>query len=451
MLLGADGLSGQDSPGGVGILLAGGGKVVNSGVVRGGAAGNSQAYGGAGVLLQEMGTVSNSGTIFGGGYSGLGVDLVQGGALTNHGAINGGVALGAPGTVQNSGTISGGAPQSFVYSIYFSAGGTLINHGTVGGYDGYSGGVLFNGQGQIDNFGVIQGGYTSGYSGPGNRGVSISGGGTLTNHGTIAGGFGGEGGHYRGGDGGDAVYLDGGTLIAASGTLEGGLPGGGTPKGKPGDAVRFGSVASTLVVDPGAQFVGNIQASAAGDTLVLSGSTAGTLSGFGKTVTGFTKIEESANATWALEGKVTGAGTLSMGSASHLEISGASITTIQFLNGAQNLQLDSPKAVTSTFAGFGAGDSIDLMVIKATSLQYANGTLTLLDANGTDVDKLAFSGTYTAADFSLHSITNGTELDYVGAAQSYRGPPEGMVGHASLFRDDSLGFVHDWHAVVARE
>jgi hypothetical protein len=480
MLIAADGLSSQDGPGGVGILLAGGGKVVNIGLVEGGRGGANTGDGGDGVLLQEVGSVSNSGTIYGGdsynGNGGVGVDLAQGGALVNHGTIYGGggyygngdlvtgvgVALGAAGTVQNFGKIVGGyrnddgfsGASAAGYGLDFSAGGTLINRGIVDGGNRGAGAVLFDGPGQIKNFGAIAGG-PGNYNGDidGGLGVSLRGGGTLTNHGTITGGYGAERYHYSGGNGGAGVYLDGGTLIAAAGTIAGGAGGRGTHNGANGNAVSFGSAAGTLVIDAGAQFVGNIVANTAvNDTLVLSGTTAGTLSGLGKTVTGFTTITESAHATWTLEGKVSGSGTLSMGSGTHLELGGpVSIATIQFTSGTQNLQLDSTSSVTSTFAGFGTGDSIDLIFINATSLKYANGTLTLLDANGKAVDKLAFAGTYTANDFSLHSITNGTEVDYAGPAPSYLGAPVGTAGHALQFWDDGFGMSHDWHLLMGRD
>jgi autotransporter family porin len=473
-VLGAYGDANQSGPGGVGILLAGGGKVVNSGLVEGGRGGANSGDGGAGVVLQAAGSVSNTGTIFGGdsytGNGGVGVDLAQGGALVNHGAIYGGggyygngdlvdaigVYLGAAGTVQNFGKITSGYSTGFSrgFGIDLAAGGTLINRGIVDGSTGGGGGVEFAGHGQIKNFGTIQGGPGDYYTpNGGGQGVSLSGGGTLTNHGTIAGGYGAQSYHYSGGHGGDGVDIDGGTLIAASGTIAGGAGGSGTHKGAPGNAVGFGSAAGTLVVDPAAQFVGDIVANTAvNDTLVLSGTTAGTLSGLGKTVTGFTTVTESAHATWTLQGTLTGAGTLTIGSGSHLELSGpVSIATIQFANGAQNLELDKPGAVTSTFAGFGTGDSIDLVSINAASLQYANGTLTLLDANGKALDKLLFSGSYSQSDFALHSIANGTELDYAGPAPATLGAFEDTAGHAFAFHDDPFAMMHDWHLPIGRD
>ncbi len=62
-------------------------------------------------------------------------------------------------------------------------------------------------------------------------------GGTLTNNGTITGGNGSVG------SGGIGVDLNGGTLINA-GTISGG-------NGATGYAVKFGTAAATLVVDPG--------------------------------------------------------------------------------------------------------------------------------------------------------------------------------------------------------
>jgi hypothetical protein len=94
------------------------------------------------------------------------------------------------------------------------------------------------------------------------------------------------------------VDLDGGSL-ANAGTADGGAG---------ADAVSFGSVASTLIVDPGAAFNGNVVANGVNDTLELAGTTAGSFAGLGSQFTGFATVTEIAGASWTLNGtnNVTG-------------------------------------------------------------------------------------------------------------------------------------------------
>ncbi len=114
------------------------------------------------------------------------------------------------------------------------------------------------------------------------------------NRGTISGGLSGFGkGTAAGGTG---IYLNGGTLINA-GTIAGGA--GGLGYSKVGDAVRFGTAAATLIVDPGAVFTGLVAGNSSNDTLVLgSAATTGTLSHLGTQFTGLTRIVENAGARW---------------------------------------------------------------------------------------------------------------------------------------------------------
>ena len=167
----------------------------------------------------------------------------------------------------------------------------------------------------------------------GGAGVDLQAG-TLTNTGTIAGGAGGTGGESYGGDGGNGrcdyrrhayrrgarsrggkagpggfyggtgVSISGGTLIA-SGTISG------VSGQYKSDAVSFGNVAGTLVINPGAVFNGVVAANAAvADMLVLGGSTAATLSGLGTEFTGFNSVQVAPAAVWDL----AGANTLAAGS-----------------------------------------------------------------------------------------------------------------------------------------
>ena len=145
------------------------------------------------------------------------------------------------------------------------------------------------GDGSLTNNRRITGGYGKFYGGDG----AVVAGGTLLNAGTLTGGGGsvgvGDGALVQSGtltnDGliiagaasgltGIGVELTGGTLVNA-GTISG--SGGGA-------AVQFGGAAS-LVLDPGAIFIGTVIADvSAADTLVLAGTLPGTLSGLGQPV-----------------------------------------------------------------------------------------------------------------------------------------------------------------------
>lgn len=477
---------GRAGTGGVGVDLAAGGTLTNHGLITGG----SGAFdyfpggGGAGVILGGPSLVTNTGTISGGGgstffanYPGpgpgaVGVDFTSSGTLVNHGLIEGGesgdglspthsgdgVEFGGEGHVTNTGTILG--KFSFGVGLDFRAAGTLANTGTVEGGAGnynFSGGnagaagVALARAGTITNAGTIVGGAGGGgfdTGGAGGTGVALANGGALVNSGVVAGGAGGSftqaGG--IGGDGGVGVYLNGGTLTN-TGTIAGGAPGSGAAAG---DAVRFGGQAATLVVGTSAVFDGNIVAnSAVADTLILAAKGSGVLSGFGTTITGFTTIDETAHAHWTLHGSITGTGAIALGSGSNLTLNGAvSIAKVDLATG-DTLHLGTPGQFTSTIAGFGSGDTVDVSGILAASLTYNAGTLTLLDAGGSVLDTLSFAGKYSQADFGLASDTNGgTDIIFAGKEDAVSGVPHAagsfFAGGLDAMREDGglSPFVH---------
>jgi fibronectin-binding autotransporter adhesin len=384
---------------GAGVLITGLSSVSNSGSITGGAGGvgaSTGGAGGAGVILQAGGTIKNTGTIAGniggyaehGGAGGVGVSLLGGGLVVNKGAILGGYG-GRSRSNHNYLPGTGGAGVQL-------SGGSISNQGDIsGGAGGYAGLALggFGGAGVILNTGAVD------------------------NSGHIYGGAGGHDPYGTGGTGGAGVYLNGGTLTN-SGTITAGAAGkGGVADGDPGDAVMFGSAVGTLVITPSSVFIGDVAANVSvDDTLVLSGKGSGTLAGLGTTVTGFTTIDEDAHAHWTLTGTITGNGALSIGEDSSLTLNGSvSIGAVGFASGGNDrLTLDAPNAFSSPLSGFGSGDSIDLAGIQATSLKYANHTLTLLDVNGTIVGALTFQGKYTQADFALQASHGGTDVIYAG-------------------------------------
>jgi fibronectin-binding autotransporter adhesin len=309
----------------------------------------------------------------------------------------------------------------------------LDNAGTVegarGAYSYYGDGIYNGGAGayvsssNVTNSGRLIGGIggNSVRSTGGNGGVGIVFSyGTLTNSGTIAGGAGGSSGSGFGGNGNAAVILDGGELID-TGTIDGGAAGQGSEgDGTSGVAIQFGGPAGTLAISPGAVFEGAIEANlGVNDTLVLEGKGSGTLSGFGTLVTNFTTIDENAKTNWTLVGSVTGPGSLNMGKDATLTLSGSvSIATLSFGKGGDDtLNLAKSTPLTSALSGFGAGDVIDLAGIQASSLKYADQTLTLLGAGGSVVDTLVFDGNYKQADFALQATHDGTEVIFSGTIE----------------------------------
>ena len=95
------------------------------------------------------------------------------------------------------------------------------------------------------------------------------------------------------------MFLNGGTLTSA-GTISGGKGGSGTLLGAAGDAVQFGTVASTLIVNSGAVFNGQVAAnSAVNDVLELAGNqSGGTGITLGAQFTGFSTLDFASGAAW---------------------------------------------------------------------------------------------------------------------------------------------------------
>jgi hypothetical protein len=445
-------------PGGDGLSMDGG-LVSNAGTITGGAgsyggpfAGGDGIVGaGAANIIHNTGSITGGGGGFGGeetdpvaGPGGLGVDLSKGGSLFNGGTITGGfggssdgvdayaasgatgVAIG-DGTIDNRGSIIGGTGGSAAYvNAYFGAGGV--------GVDLLAGGVL-------SNAGTVTGGeggfgdYVGG--GPGGAGATVQAGATLVNRGLVEGGAGRTGDLGTGGNGGAGVVLDGGTL-RNFGTIAGGAGGTGDTQGTHGDAVQFGTLASTLVLEPGAAFIGVVAADAAADDVLRLAGTGGTLTGLGTEFTGFSDVTANAGAVWTLAGTnmlgagaglrdlgtLTVAGTLTggavlIGNAGTLLVTGSLATsTVHFAaGGGALLDLGASASIAGTLTGFAGGDTIEVDR-AATTLSYLGGTLTLLDGS-TDVASFTLAGHYTTASFEVDSEPDGeSRITFVPAASS---------------------------------
>ena len=293
--------NGVGGAGGIGIIASGTGYLYNGG---GTISGGTGAVGGFGVDLTGAETLRN------------GVGLIIGGAGGYQGGGGTGVDLGGAASVGNGGTIEGGICGNSA----FEEGGAGV--GIVGG------GTLYNFAGALIAGGASGVGISPNGGGHGGYGVvvgntTLTGIATLTNKGTILGGAGGAG-TVVGGAGGAGVFVNGGGVLITSGTIAGGSGGYGLNTksyAAGGDAVKFGLSVGTLIVDPGAVFVGGVVGGGifgVTDALDLaSGASAGTLSGLGSEYNGFEQITVNSGADWNL------AGVNSLGSSYRLEVIGS--------------------------------------------------------------------------------------------------------------------------------
>ncbi len=480
VIFGGNGGSGLDAgsngaSGGSGVALRGG-EIRNGSTVIGGnggySAGGTGGRGGAGLegygsflntaagyVIGGSGGSSNAGP--GDGSGGFGAAIYAGGifnngggTLTNFGTIRGGDAAQNPGSSGQGG--EGGA------GVYLTPGTTARNAGLIAGGQGgllspatYPSGVatgsggygVFLNASTLANSGTIDGGIggtiDGGNDSAGGIGIALINGATVENTGTIAGGMGGgsvpfSGNVYgSGGNGGIGVYLGGSTLTNA-GTIAGGAGGiGAYSTGMAGDAVFFGAAASTLVIDPGAVFVGRVAGNPmVDDTLLLRGS-GGTLSGLGTQFTGLTTIAETTGANWTLQGSNTlsagtsliarddstltitgslsGSGALRLDSGATISAdAGLGVASLRFTGGSEKLSLGSADPVSTAIAGFSTGDTIHLG-FAVSKLSFADHVLTLFDGTN-QIETLTLDGHYTAADFQLHSSSGSADIVYAGGS-----------------------------------
>jgi hypothetical protein len=354
------------------------------------------------------------------------------------------VSLSSSGTLTNAGNITGGSGGSgglngspFAHSVNASGaggvgvtltGGSLTNNsgGSITGGAGVYGigaggagaaGVTLNGGILTNNSGAsITGGASGGCLGAngaiGGAGVVASAG-TLTNAGNITGGNGGNGhafiGSVAGGAGGAGVFLNGGTLIT-SGTISGGAGGTGTTTGAAGDAVQFGTVASTLIVDPGAVFNNQVVAIASvHDVLELAGTqSGGTAITLGTQFTNFSTLEFAPAAAWTADANVA--------DLTHHPLS---------LN------------------GFGVSDTLDITNLGHTgaSASFSTSTDILTIIKGATTIHLQFDSAFSGEHFVLTGNGAGTDVTLVpGAAATLA-----ASGH------DSTNFVDSEHRALMGE
>ncbi len=224
----------------------------------------------------------------------------------------------------------------------------------------------------------------------------------LINRGIIAGGNGGTQGAgspvSAEGTGGVGVLLDHGTLINA-GLIAGGLE---AYRKSHADAVLFsGSYASTLDLEPGAGFFGNVVATAGiEDVLELTGTFA--IAGIGTSIQNFSEISFDPGAAWTITGNANGL------------------------------------AAGQTIAGFAHQDTIDLTGVAATAESFSKGVLTLA-AGGTVLAGLTIAAPPAYSDsshFFISSDGNGgtditTDIPCFGAGTRI-GTPRGETAVEDL-------------------
>jgi hypothetical protein len=261
----------------------------------------------------------------------------------------------------------------------------------------------------LTNHGAIAGGAgsTGSTGGAGGLGASFSAG-TLTNTGSITGGAGGNG-TTTGGTGGSGVLLNGGTLMT-SGTVSGGQGGTAPTHGAAGDSVRFGTVASTLNVDPGAVFNGQVVADAAvNDVLEFSGTqSGGTPITLGTQFNNFSTLKFVTGAAW----------------------------TVDAIKGA----LETPPHML-TLEGFTTGDTLDITNLAAVGarLSFDVTTEVLAITKGATTIDLGFTSAFTGEHFVFTANGSGGDLTLQANTPSADVSAHSFSSHGLT----SQGLVHE--------
>lgn len=365
---------------------------------------------------------------------------------------NSGVILGAMGAAGYSRNGYGGPGYSGGDGIRISAGATLTNSGSISG-----------GSGGIGGYGIVK----NGPSGAGGNGVDLNGG-TLVNTGAITGGSAGQNiSNYQNPASGNGVLLNGGTLVNA-GYIGGANVGDGGFNYARGYAVAFGSLASTLVVDPGAEFGGNVFAnSAVNDILQLQGTqtSAGTPITLGTQFAGFSTVAFAPGAQWtvdattasltshapAITGFVQG-DTLDVtdfASAGATETVNTTTDVLTVQNGTATIALQvnaPPRGQHFALNADGSGTAISVMPNIYTIGSTVNSLVTLGSGNYGNALTVTGSGALTAglavpiaggSVLNEGAITNGSGVgvDITGAStfsNSTSGSVSGHLGYAGL-------------------
>jgi hypothetical protein len=336
-----------------GIAFSGGGTVRNDGTIS--------AISGAGVYMAGSGTITN------GAASQLGRDITAG---------RYGIYIGDVGNITNFGSISG--TNSSGIGVKLADGGTLLNGAAAAKTASVTGGdtgvLVDNGNARLTNFGTILGTNLYGIFIEDNGGAS-----TIVNE--------------------AGATIKGVTGLAFGGA--GTLTNAGTIAGTGGTAVVFTGADETLVVDPGAVFVGSVAGNATTDVLELAGISAGTLAGFGTQFTGLQNVTLDTGAIWTIEttGATANATHFSgLALADTLDLTGGgSLTT--GVSGPGTLQLDGSTAFTLT-----AGSGLAEALVKIDRGSELTGTGSLSSAL---LDNGLLAASTPATTTTLHGAVSG--------------------------------------------
>ncbi len=360
----------------------------NAGLIAGTNANGIQLGSSYSHVYSAIVTNRSSGTITGGSIA-VSINDTSQATVTNTGEIAGGnygVSVGGVGTVSN---MSGGSITDTSSSGAYAAAVFIYGYGAAGNQPNvqiYNAGSLTGATGVEEFLGGSVTNATGGaIVGRTNFGVFLDGNGTLVNSGAISGAtVGAE--LYEGG----IVQNAAGATISGSTGIYFGLDGGtvtnaGTVIGTNGDAVNFsayGGNSYRLIVDPGAVFVGTV--SGGGGVLELApGSSAGTLDGFGTSITNFSTLQFDPGAAWKISDSTSANG---LG--------------------------------TMAIVGFTAGDTIDLPGFAAVSETFAYNALTLTDSANVQA-VLNFTDLSSISDFEFaHDGAGGIAIAGAGTGQT---------------------------------
>jgi hypothetical protein len=172
-----------------------------------------------------------------------------------------------------------------------------------------------------------------------------------------------------------------------------------------------------LVLDAGA-----VSLAGGSVTGAVTASAGTTISGAG-TITGAVSnngLVDAAGGALTITGAVTGSGRLQIENGASLSLSGNAPETIDFVTATtvkEKLTLLTPGGSFGTINGFAIGDTIDLRGAAATTDNFANGILTVMNGTAT-VATLTVAGSFSGEHFGLSTDgKGGTDITLrIGAA-----------------------------------
>ena len=457
---------------GVAGLLTGNGTVVqnvaNAGTINasggtlaltGGETGGALAVAAGAALVADAAIAATSLTIAAGG-SFVGFGSVSGTATDNGtltaslGTLTIGTLTGTGNaTVTGSGKLTSSNAVALGGSLTIASGGSFVGFGSVGGTVTDNGSLTASG-------GALSVGTLMG-----NGSATVSGGASLTSSNAVA--LGGSltiaaSGSFSGYGSVTGTVTDNGSLTATGGALSlGGLSGTGSAVVAANASLSVASALTlgSLTIDATGAFTGfGTVTGAVNDngSLTASGGvlSAGTLSGSGSatvasgaTLTSPNALAFGGSLTIAAGGSFVGFGSASgtvsdngtltasggnlsiaalSGSGKAVIAAGATLTLnnplkltggLAFATGGTDvLSLAGPSGNTSAISGFSNGDTIDIRNTVVTADTYKAGTLTLKSGT-TKLGTLKFTGSHTAANFTLSSDGHGgTDIIYAAGA-----------------------------------